>query len=168
MTLPVEVEAQRAFIESEVLKCGAELLEIRCYRTQGRSSLTVIVDKIGGISLDECSQINRSLSEYLDALAEGQDGLEVSNSFFKGRYYLEVSSPGIDRPLKTERDFVRAIGDKVTFYTLADNRRKTMVGRIESVDKGVIYLRMVGQEQKIVLPLEHIEKAVRVIEFKSH
>jgi len=77
------------------------------YRMEGKSAvLKVLVDRPeGGITLDECSELNRQISELLD-----------QRDILSQKYILEVSSPGIDRPLKTEGDFRRALNREVRFF----------------------------------------------------
>ncbi|QJA09062.1 ribosome maturation factor RimP [Romboutsia sp. CE17] len=79
-----------------------ELVDIEYVKEAGEYYLRIFVDKEGGISLNECEVVSRALSEILDV----KDPI-------KDNYYLEVSSPGLDRPLKKEKDFVRYQGRDV-------------------------------------------------------
>lgn len=79
-----------------------ELVDVEYVKEAGEYYLRIFVDKEGGISLNECEVVSRALSEILDI----KDPI-------KDNYYLEVSSPGLDRPLKKDKDFVRYQGRDV-------------------------------------------------------
>ena len=79
-----------------------ELVDVEYVKEAGEYYLRIFVDKEGGISLNECEVVSRALSEILDV----KDPI-------KDNYYLEVSSPGLDRPLKMEKDFVKYQGRDV-------------------------------------------------------
>lgn len=79
-----------------------ELVDIEYVKEAGEYYLRIFVDKEGGISLNECEVVSRALSEILDV----KDPI-------KDNYYLEVSSPGLDRPLKKDKDFIRYQGRDV-------------------------------------------------------
>jgi ribosome maturation factor RimP len=90
------------------------------------------VDRPGGIGLDDLQSVSEEVSAILDA----DSPLEAS-------YTLEVSSPGLDRPLKREEDYRRSVGRlaNVSSYELVEGRRH-WAGRIESVEEGVVSLRL--------------------------
>ncbi|MGL5694498.1 MAG: ribosome maturation factor RimP [Peptostreptococcaceae bacterium] len=79
-----------------------ELVDVEYVKEAGEYFLRIFVDKEGGISLNECEIVSRALSEILDV----KDPI-------KDNYYLEVSSPGLDRPLKKDKDFVKYQGRDV-------------------------------------------------------
>lgn len=83
-----------------------ELVEVK-FHYEGKSAfLRILVDRPeGGISLGECAQLNTAIGNLLD-----------EKNIIDHRYILEVSSPGLDRPLKTKNDFIRCIGKKVKFF----------------------------------------------------
>lgn len=78
---------------------GFEIVDIEYVKEAGEYYLRVFLDKEGGISLNDCEAVSRELSEILDV----KDPI-------KDNYFLEVSSPGLDRPLKKDKDFVRYQG----------------------------------------------------------
>ncbi|RKN86482.1 ribosome maturation factor RimP [Paenibacillus ginsengarvi] len=90
------------FLEQE----GFELVDIEYVKEGSNWFLRVFVDKEGGIDIDDCSRISEFLSEKLDE----KDPIPTA-------YFLEVSSPGAERPLKKPHDFVRAIGKNVFITT---------------------------------------------------
>lgn len=81
---------------------GYETVDVEYVKEAGQFYLRVLVDKEGGISLNECEEVSRELSPKLD-----------ENDFIEENYYLEVSSPGIDRALKRDKEFVKYKGRDV-------------------------------------------------------
>ena len=102
---------------------GLELIEVEIGGAGGRQTLRLFIDKAGGVSLEDCSSVSRSVSAALDV----EDPIA-------GAYDLEVSSPGLDRPLRTPEHFEKFKGSKVrvkTFGPVAEcENRKTFVGKL--------------------------------------
>lgn len=92
--------------------------------------LRVFVDKVDGIDLDDCQMLSEKLGEILD-----------KDPIIESAYILEVSSPGIDRVLKKDKDFLREVGKKidVTFYAPI-NGEKFLVGSLKGRDEKFLYL----------------------------
>ena len=157
--LPFEIESRHEEIKSEIEKLGAELVEIHFRRSAGRSALIITADKPKGITLDDCAKINRHLSEYFDALTN-------EGSFLNTPYYLEVNSPGLDRPLKAEADFLRVLGQRVRVAFKNDrNAGLVCVGEVLGVENGVLTLQPAHGhgEERVSIPLGWITKASREI-----
>lgn len=145
--------------ERLVSSLGMELVEVE-YKREGRDMmLRLFLDKDGGVTLDDCSAVSRELSEILDV-----------EDVIQGHYTLEVSSPGLNRPLKKEADYERYRGRLVkvrTFELLADedgNRRKTFLGDLECLAEGIVTLRL-REGQLARIPLTKIAKANLEFEF---
>lgn len=145
--------------ERLVSSLGMELVEVE-YKREGRDMmLRLFLDKDGGVTLDDCSAVSRELSEILDV-----------EDVIQGHYTLEVSSPGLNRPLKKEADYERYRGRLVkvrTFELLPDdegNRRKTFLGDLEGLADGVVTLRL-REGQMARIPLVKIAKANLEFEF---
>ena len=139
-----DVEALRADIERIVAEEGAELIDIKLSVSRGSNRLRVFIDKEGGVTIDDCVEINRKIEDFM---------------FVKGIakiYSLEVSSPGPERPLKTERDFNRIIGRKVKIQA-AGFKGGVVSGRVIGCENNVVRLNVKGRE--ISVPLDHISKA---------
>lgn len=101
---------------------GVELLELTHHPGKFQT-VRLVIDKRGGVTLDECAAVSRRLSADLDI-----------EDVVPGRYTLEVSSPGLDRPLKTPADFRRKMGESVTLkYKDDEGKRKTAKGIIARV-----------------------------------
>lgn len=92
-----------------------DLVDVEYVKEFGSYYLRVYIDKEGGITLDDCQNMSELLSERLDK----EDPIETA-------YYLEVSSPGLDRPLKTDKDLKRNLGKdiEISLYKPLDNRKK--------------------------------------------
>ncbi len=101
--------------------------------------LRVFLAKEGGIGVDDCQWVSERLESKLDELDPIKDS-----------YFLEVSSPGLDRPLKEAKDFARHLGDKVEVHTFAPiNGQKTLVGTLLAADDGGISLEVNGSPMSI-------------------
>lgn len=148
-----------AIAEQLLAPQGMELVEVE-YKREGRQMvLRVFIDKSGGITLDDCADVSRELSEILDV-----------EDVIREHYALEVSSPGLNRPLKKESDYERYAGRLVkvrTFELLADeegNRRKTFLGDLVGLSGGVVTLKL-REGQLARIPVEKIAKANLEFEF---
>lgn len=135
---------------------GMELVDLE-FKREGRTwALRLFIDKPGGVTLDDCAEVSREVS----AILEVEDPIASA-------YRLEVSSPGIDRPLKTAADFERFAGQPVKLKTrsLLDpddrgHRRKTFAGELLGLDDGMVRLRQSDRRGgDIAIALEEIDKA---------
>lgn len=118
---------------------GFELVDVEYVKEGGSWYLRAYIDKPGGIAVDDCEVISRALSDLLD-----------EHDFIEDSYILEVSSPGIGRPLKKEKDFVRSQGELVEVRTYrAIQHQKEFTGILNAWDKGTVTLLMEdGTEMK--------------------
>lgn len=131
------------------------------YKREGRDMVVrlFIEREEGGVTLDDCSAVSRELSDILDV-----------EDFMPERYTLEVSSPGLCRPLKKPADFQRFMGSLVkvkTFEMLTDdagNKRKTFFGTLTGFEDGVIKVHL-KEGQDAAIPLEKVAKAHLEFEF---
>jgi ribosome maturation factor RimP len=138
---------------------GLELVEVE-YKQEGRQMvLRLFIDREGGVTLDDCAGVSRELSEILDV-----------EDFIQGHYNLEVSSPGLNRPLKTPADYERFTGRLVKIRTFepmpddAGNKRKTFLGELLGVENGAVRLKLT-EGQTAGIPLEKVAKANLEFEF---
>lgn len=109
-----------------------ELVDVEYVREVGVWYLRCYIDKEGGITVDDCEVISRLLGEWLD-----------KEDFIEDSYILEVSSPGLGRPLKKEKDFARSIGKdvEIRLYKAID-KQKEFTGRLTSYDADSVTLTM--------------------------
>lgn len=121
---------------------------------QGRGSvLRVYIDKDQGVTVDDCSKVSRQISAMLDV----EDPIQ-------GQYSLEVSSPGLDRPLFEISHFQKYIGQKVKIRLLAPiDTRRNLVGILTRVEGMNIHLIVDAVE--VVVPFSEIDKAKLIAEF---
>lgn len=113
-----------------------ELVDVEYVKEAGNWYLRAYIDKPGGITVDDCEVISRAFSDLLD-----------EHDFIDEAYILEVSSPGLGRPLRKDKDFARSIGEEVDIKTYrAINHQKDFTGILTEYDK-----------QKIVIELENGE-----------
>lgn len=133
---------------------GIELVHLEMKQQGGRPFLRLYIDREGGITLDDCSRVSRRLSAELDI----EDPID-------GPYTLEVSSPGLDRPLFTDRDFERFAGARIRVRTAAPHLgRRNFSGRLAGISEGAVRLVLEG-EREILLPRTAIAEARLVPDF---
>lgn len=115
---------------------GFELVDVEYVKEAGNWYLRAYIDKPGGIAVDDCEVISRALSDKLDE----EDYIEDS-------YILEVSSPGLGRPLKKEKDFKRSIGREIEVRTFrAIDKQKEFTGILKEFDKDSFTIVMEDNE----------------------
>jgi ribosome maturation factor RimP len=135
-------------VETTVNGLGYELVD---FERSGRGMLRVFIDKPGGISLDDCQTVSNQLTRLFP----------VENVVYER---LEVSSPGLDRPLKKETDFVRFAGAKAQIkLRMPMAGRKNFVGVICEVAEGVLRLDVEGSP--VSIELSNVDKARLVPNF---
>ena len=135
---------------------GMELVEVLFAKTKEGDALTVFIDKEGGVSLNDCEAVHNAIDAPLDDL-DPTDGKP---------YTLNVSSPGLDRPFKTDRDFAKHIGFKVetSLFAPIAGVGKKFVATLAAYDPqgGVVTLELDGKSvaidrKDIAIIREHIE-----------
>lgn len=128
-----------ALVTPLVAEKGFELVDVEYVKEGSNWYLRAYIDKPGGITVDDCEVISRALSDKLD-----------EEDFIEEAYILEVSSPGLGRPLKKEKDFVRSIGQEVELRTYrAVDRQKEFTGILSAYDKDSITLEMENEEKLV-------------------
>ena len=151
------VEAVRGIAQRVAEGRGCELVDLEVKRERGGHFVRLFVDKTGGISLDELKSVSEEVSVVLDA----EDPIETS-------YTLEVSSPGLDRPLKTPSDYAKAVGRlvKLSSYELIDGRRH-WTGRLKSIEDGVATVVLEKEKGAVcTIPLDKVSHGRLEVEFK--
>ncbi len=116
---------------------GFELVDVEYVKEGAGKYLRIYIDKPGGITVDDCELVSRAANDILDE----QDFVEES-------YIFEVSSPGLGRPLKKEKDFVRSIGEEVEIRTFrAIERQKEFYGILKAFDKETVTIMMEDESE---------------------
>ena len=130
---------------------GVEIFDIELLG-KGKVVLRVVIDKEGGVTLDNCERFSRSLGALLD----------VENPLPRS-YTLEVSSPGLDRPLRDMKDFQKNSGKLARVITVEKiENQNFFIGRIKEVAQNLITLSVSNRE--IVIPFDKISKAKLEVE----
>ena len=131
-----------------------ELVDIEYESISKRKVLRLLIHKPGGVKIEDCQYVSRLIEPVLDV-----------NELITGDYILEVASPGLDRPLKTEADFRRAYGHSVKIITNRTiNNRNQFVGEVNHVENGIVELTDTSSK-RIQIPVAQIAKAKLEIEF---
>ena len=122
-----------------VEEMGLELVDLEFVKEGANWYLRIYIDKENGVDINDCEAVSKAVEAKLDA----EDPIEQA-------YVLEVSSPGLDRPLKKEEDFARFAGEiiDVKLYQ-AMNGKKTLEGKLIGLEYGVIVMEEDGKEVRI-------------------
>jgi len=132
-----------------------ELIDVEYLSDRGRWVLRVYIDKEGGVTLDDCAKVSGELGDLIDI-----------KNIIEHDYVLEVSSPGLNRPLKKEADFIRAIGKKIKVRTRAPvDGRRNFSGVLRDFKEQKLALDSEGG--LVSLAWSGIEKANLVYEFND-
>lgn len=149
------VEEVTNLIEPVLDDMGVEIVDVAFLPERGRWILRIYVDEGGGVTLDRCAQVSREIGPLIDM----QDLIPHG-------YVLEVSSPGLNRPLKREKDFLRAVGKKVRVKMRSPvNGRRKFTGTLESFGEGMLALEL--EYDRVSLPWKDLEKANLVYDFDA-
>ena len=117
---------------------GFELVDVEYVKEGSTWYLRSYIDKPGGISIDDCEKVSRRLSDLLD-----------QEDFIEDAYIMEVSSPGLGRPLKKEKDFRRSLGEEVEIrtYRMID-KQKEFTGILKDYDENTVTITLAVETEK--------------------
>ncbi len=145
------VEDLRVFLEKIAESMDIEIVEVDCdKRTE---TITVFIETSDGVDLDTCEKFHNSIMEPID---------EIDPSY-GAPYTLNVSSPGLDRPFKTERDFERNLGKEVEIRLYAPHKgKKFLEGVLTDYDKNAVTVKIGAEEIKLSFnKIAKINKAIK-------
>jgi len=145
-------EELKIIIDDYLRQQGLELVGL-VYRQEGRDfALRILTDRPqGGINLDDCAYLNKEIGILLD-----------EKNILQDRYILEISSPGLDRRLKTKNDFLRCLNRRVRFLLNEKIEGKMEFdGDVTGVTDLSVYINI--EERKIEIPFSKITKAEQVV-----
>jgi ribosome maturation factor RimP len=137
----------RSIVEPVVNRRGFDLEDLTVSRAGRRHVVRVTVDADGGVTHDELSDLSRDVSAGLDAVESGRDG-QRGGELIAGSYTLEVSSPGVDRPLTLPRHWRRNVGRLVRVSVGGT----TLTARIASADEAGVTFTVDGQTRTVAHP----------------
>ena len=137
---------------------GFELVDIELKQAKAEKLVRIFVDRPGGIGLADLQSVSEEVSAILDA----EDPIE-------GHYTLEVSSPGLDRPLRGEADYRRFVGRlaKLASYEPVEGRRH-WTGRIVGCDDGIVTLELEKEKASARVPLAKLSHGRLEVEFPKN
>lgn len=138
---------------------GYDIVDLQYVKEGKHWFLRIYIDQLGGVDINDCSCFSEAVSEQLD---------QADPDPIPYAYYLEVSSPGAERPLKTEKDFENAVG-RYIFVTLYDavDKKNTYEGTLVALtsDSATIEFKDKQRKKQIVLARDNISKARLAVEF---
>ncbi|MDF2608836.1 MAG: hypothetical protein K0R92_310 [Lachnospiraceae bacterium] len=146
MTKKEEYESKtEKLLEPIMLKNTFELVDVEYVKEGGNYFLRAFIDKDGGFTVDDCELVSRELSDLLD-----------QHDFIPDAYILEVSSPGLGRQLKKDKDFARSIEDEVEVKLYkAINKQKEYIGILKSFDSENITIET-SEDTLLIIPRTNI------------
>lgn len=122
-----EAKAEK-FLTKLLAEYQFELVDVEYVREAGNWYLRAYIDKEGGITVDDCETVSRRFSDWLD-----------QEDFIEDSYIMEVSSPGLGRPLKKDKDFERSLGEEVEIRLYKPrNKQKEFTGILKAYDKTTV------------------------------
>ena len=126
-------------LEPIVTGHGFELVDVEYVKEAGTWYLRAYIDKPGGITVDDCELVSRQFSDILD-----------EKDYIEDAYIFEVSSPGLGRPLKKEKDFKRSMGEEVEIRTYrAIDRQKEFTGILKAYDNDTVTIAYEDDTEQI-------------------
>jgi ribosome maturation factor RimP len=138
----------KEIIEPAINAVGIELYDIEFNKMRSKGLLRVFIEKQGGVTIDDCERISREIEAVLDV----EDPIPFS-------YVLEVSSPGLDRPLRELEDFKRYSGKTVRVITHEPIDNQTFfIGTIMNAENNEISL-LLPKDRQVIIPYKNISKA---------
>lgn len=126
-----------SLVREKIAQLGFELDEVEYAKEYGSMVLTLYIESPNGVTLDDCEKVSRAVEPILD-----------ENDPIEEAYYLSVSSIGIDRPLKKDKDFLRNMGNKLQIKLYAPiNKKKELIGVLKAYneDEFTIEVEKMGQ-----------------------
>jgi ribosome maturation factor RimP len=131
---------------------GVGLYDIELKTASKGQIICIYITKIGGVNVDDCIKVNRELSAYFE-----------ENEPFKEPYFLEVSSPGLERSLKFKKHYLSAINESVKINYMQEGISQVVTGKLVEVNPDMIILEI--DQNKIDIPFSAIKKARTVYVF---
>ena len=152
MMMDSSTEKIENFIRPFFIETQLVLVELIVRKSGGSVSIQILADKPqGGITIEDCAIVNRKMCAAFE-----------EQNFIEGHYVVEVSSPGLDRPLTTAQDFLRVMGRAVRFLLSQPIEQKVeYAGRIEKVDNDVVHISL--DTGGVGIPILYINKAKQII-----
>ena len=151
----VSTEIVKQVAQPVLEAASAELVDLTLHRQAGQLVVRLLVDKVGGVTVQDCARLNRQVGAALDQANVVEEG-----------YALEVSSPGLDRPLVSKRDFERALGEDLELEARNEIEGskpavRQVAGRLLAVQHEAIVVTTASGN--VTIPFTRIERARKAI-----
>jgi ribosome maturation factor RimP len=135
-------------------KLNIELFDIKCIKLKNSWLIRIYIDQEEGVTIDKCEEVSRFIGNRLDSVIEES-------------YRLEISSPGIERPLRDEKDYKKYKNCLAEITTLSsDGLKKTYIGYIDNLKDETLFLLNKENKKLLKIPYQEITKAKLKFEFK--
>lgn len=146
-------------VEKLVAELGFELVDVRKRVSRGRAVFQTRIDKVGsapgsGVTADDCAVVSRALEAWLDESGALGD-----------RYVLEVSSPGIERPIRFPKHWERYVGRDIRLKLKGRGRAKASI--VDVPDNGTVILRLAQTGEELSVPLQEVSDATLVVDWSK-
>lgn len=128
----------RTLLEPVVERCGCVLLAVELVGAPTRPIVRLYIDRPGGVTIDHCAQVSAAVSPVLDV----EDPISSA-------YELEVSSPGIERPVERPEDFARFVGYRAKVRIGTGSSKKDSAGVLRGLDGGDVLLEVAGEVRRL-------------------
>ncbi|MBU2599718.1 ribosome maturation factor RimP [bacterium] len=129
------------------------LFDIKCVRLKKSWLIRIFIDSENGVTVDKCEEISHFIGSRLD-------------NFMEGKYRLEVSSPGIERPLRNKEDYQRYKGHLAEIKISSQDLKKSYLGYIKDLKDDILTLQVKDTSELIQIPCQEIIKAKLRLELK--
>ena len=146
----------KELVEPVIEGLGIELVDTEYVKEGSNWYLRLYIDKPGGVSIDDCQTVHEAVNDIIDE-ADPIDG----------PYIFEVSSPGLDRPLKTERDFLRNIGEivELSLYAKDEEGSKNYEGILAGYEDGKVTIKEENSEKTRTFTMKAVSLVKKAIRF---
>ena len=141
------LESLEVIAKTACTKCGVGLYDLEVINTQHGKVLCVYITKVNGVNITDCSRVAKELNPVLDA----------QENLIDGAYTLEVSSPGLERPLKFKKHYMSAINEQIKVTHSINEKKESVIGKLIEVNHDFVVLE--DGEDTINIPFHNIKKA---------
>ena len=142
-------------IRETCTKCGVGLYDTEIIQTQHGRVLCIYITKAGGVSISDCTRVSKEVSIFLN----------TDETLVDGTYTLEVSSPGIERPLKYKKHYMSAINEQIKITHNTNEKKENVEGILSEVHQDFIIISI--KDDSIHIPFNNIKKAKTCFQKKT-
>lgn len=134
-------------LENIIINLGYDLYDVQYIKEGKEFYLRITIDKLSGISIEDCEKVNNAINDILDEA-----------DYIKEQYFLEVSSPGVERTLRKEKHFAQQIGNEISIKLFKQiNKQKELIGILKEYNNKDMVVQV--EEKDIIIDLKNIALA---------